>query len=61
MIKNEIIPVIRQVAKKNKLEVIDLYPVLQLGTDDFQDDSLHPTRKGAGKIAEAVAEAIKGS
>lgn len=59
VIKNEIIPIIRQVAKKNKLEVIDLYDVLTLGTDDFQRDRLHPTKKGAGKIAEAVAKKIK--
>lgn len=59
VIKNEVIPMIRQVAKKNKLEVIDLYEVLTLGTDDFQRDRLHPTKKGAGKIAATVAEAIK--
>lgn len=59
VIAAEIIPMIRRVAKKNKLEVIDLYPLLTLGTDDFQKDRLHPTAKGAGKIAAAVAERIK--
>lgn len=59
VIAAEIIPMIRRVAKKNKLEVIDLYPVLKLGTDDFQKDRLHPTEKGAGKIAAAVAGRIK--
>lgn len=59
VIAGEIIPMIRKVAKKNDLEVIDLYPTLKIGTDDFQKDGLHPTRKGAKKIAEEVAKKIR--
>lgn len=58
VVRGEIIPMIREVARKNKLEVIDLYDVVELGTDDFLRDKLHPTKKGAGKIAKTVAEAI---
>lgn len=55
-----ILPVIAKVAKKNKLKVIDLRPVIDpTSRDDMQRDGIHPTAKGAGKIAKAVAEAIK--
>lgn len=54
----DIIPAIKKVAKKNKLQVIDLQPTVELGTDQMQRDGIHPTAKGAAKIADAVAEAI---
>lgn len=58
VIRDEIIPKIREVARKNKLEVIDLYNVVDLNDGDFLPDRLHPNRKGAEKIAKTVAEAI---
>lgn len=58
-IENAIIPAIAKVAKKNKLQVIDLRPVIDPNSkDDMQRDGIHPTAKGARKIAEAVAAAI---
>lgn len=59
VIRDEVIPQILKVAKKNKLQVIDLYPVVNLDTKDMQRDMLHPTEAGARKIAQAVAKAIK--
>ncbi|MCQ2254917.1 MAG: GDSL-type esterase/lipase family protein [Bacteroidaceae bacterium] len=58
IIREEVIPQILKVAKKNKLEVIDLYPVVNLDNKDMQRDMLHPTEAGAKKIAKAVAEVI---
>lgn len=59
-IEEEIMPVVAKVAKKNKLTVIDLRPVIDpKSKDDMQRDGIHPTAKGAKKIAEAVAEVIK--
>lgn len=58
-IENGIIPAIAKIAKKNKLNVIDLRPVIELKSDEIQRDGIHPTAKGARKIAEAVAEAIR--
>lgn len=58
VIKEEVIPQILKVAKKNKLQVVDLYPVVNVDTKDMQRDMLHPTEAGARKIAKAVAEAI---
>lgn len=59
VIREEVIPQILKVAKKNKLQVIDLYPVVNVDDKDMQKDMLHPTAAGAKKIAQAVAEAIK--
>lgn len=59
VIANAIVPAIQKVAKKNKLQLIDLRPVIELGSDQIQRDGIHPTPKGAGKIADKVAEAIK--
>ena len=57
VIVNGVIPSIRKIAKKNKLQVIDLHPVV----DDkslMTRDMIHPNEKGAGKMAEAVRDAI---
>ena len=54
----DIMPTIKKVAKKNKLHVIDLHPLLDPKSDSMQRDGIHPTPKGASAIAKAVAEAI---
>ncbi len=58
VIVNGVIPVIRRVAERNGLTVIDLHSVV---TDqkDMTGDMIHPNANGAGKIAKAVADAIK--
>ncbi|MCR5270656.1 MAG: alpha/beta hydrolase fold domain-containing protein [Prevotella sp.] len=58
VIVNGVIPAIRQVAKKNKLTVIDLHAVL---TDEasMTHDMIHPNEKGAGQMAKAIADAIR--
>ena len=58
VIVNEVIPVIRRVAEKNGLPVIDLHSVLT-DTADMTSDMIHPNDKGAGKMAAKIAEAIK--
>lgn len=59
VIEAAIVPAIQKVAKKNKLEVLNLRTALELGTDQYQRDAVHPTPKGAGIIAKRVAETIK--
>ncbi len=59
VITGEIIPLIIKIAKKNKLQVIDLNPVVDPASDLMQRDGIHPTEKGARRIAETVAGAIK--
>lgn len=55
----DIIPLIRKVAKKNRLEVIDFYTPLSQDESLTQPDGIHPNEKGARVMAEAVAAAIK--
>lgn len=54
----DIIPAIKKVAKKNKLEVIDLHPVIDPSSDLMQRDGIHPNAKGAKKMADVIAESI---
>ncbi|MBP5712714.1 MAG: xylanase, partial [Prevotella sp.] len=58
IVANEIIPIINKVAKKNKLQVIDLYNAI---TDKklFLSDGVHPNDKGAAEMAKVIADAIK--
>jgi len=58
VISNEIIPIQKEVAAQYNLEVLDLH---ELFTDAtlVQDDGIHPNDKGARKIADLVAGAIK--
>lgn len=55
----DIIPMIAKVAKKNKLEVLDLRPLIEPGSDLMQRDGIHPTPKGAEAIARKVAETVR--
>ncbi len=55
----DVIPAIHKVAKKNKLEVIDLRPLIDPNGKDMNRDGIHPTTSGAGKMARTIAAAIK--
>jgi lysophospholipase L1-like esterase len=57
IVKPEIIPLIDQVAKKMKLEVIDLYTALE-AKPELIPDRVHPNDEGAGVIATTVHAAI---
>ena len=58
VIVNGVIPTIRQLAKKNKLTVIDLHAVID-DQELMTSDMIHPNVKGARRMAEVVAETIK--
>lgn len=57
-IHDGIIPAILKVAKKNKLQVIDLHTLF---TDRklMSPDDIHPNADGAARLAEIIAEALK--
>lgn len=57
VITNNIIPIIQKVAKKEKCHVIDLHSSF---TDAslVQRDAIHPTQKGAERLADLVYEAL---
>ena len=58
VIVNGVIPSIQKIAKKNKLQIIDLHPVVD-DSSLMTRDMIHPNEKGAGRMAEAVAKVIK--
>jgi lysophospholipase L1-like esterase len=60
VIVNGVIPIVRQLAKKNKLEVIDLHE--SFNNDDGQQilpDAIHPTAQGANQMAKIIYGALK--
>ena len=58
IISKEIIPMIKKVAKKNKLPVIDLHSAMD-GMPELFPDHIHPNEEGAKVMAKAVYDAIK--
>ena len=54
VIGNAICPQIKKLAKKNKCQLIDLHTVYQPAEGMIQNDGIHPTRKGAGQLADIV-------
>jgi acetyl esterase/lipase len=55
---NEICPLIKDLAKKNKCELIDFQTLFQTTEGMISNDGIHPTRKGAGQMAEIVFQSI---
>lgn len=58
LIANAIIPVIKKVAKKRKCALIDLHTSFD-NSGLMLQDGIHPSRKGAARMAELIYEAIK--
>lgn len=59
VIQEEVIPRIREIARRTGLPVIDLNSAL-LGRKDLFADGVHPNGRGARVMAETVYEAITG-
>ena len=59
IIKNNIIPIQQQVAQEYNLQVIDLHNLFGDGKDTMLGDGIHPNGKGAQKMAQIIADAIK--
>ena len=57
IISKEIIPMIKKLAKKNDLSVIDLHTAMD-GMPELFPDRIHPTEKGAQVMAKAVYQSI---
>lgn len=58
IISKEIIPMIKKVAKKNNLPVIDLHTAMD-GKPQLFPDKVHPNEAGAEIMAKAVYQALK--
>ena len=59
VIVHGITPVINKVAKKNKLQVIDLHTLYANDGDKMIADGIHPDARGARRMAEIIAEQLK--
>ena len=59
VIVNGITPIINKVAKKNKLQVIDLHTLYAADGDKMLSDGIHPDAKGCRRMAEIIAEALR--
>ena len=59
IITNNIIPIQQEVAKEYNLQVIDLHSLFGDGKDTMLGDGIHPNGKGAQKMAQIIADAIK--
>ena len=59
MIRDEIIPVIKEVAKEKGLDVINLYDTLMPYKQNFPD-GIHPNEDGSYLIAREISRVIKG-
>lgn len=58
IISKEIIPMIKKVAKKNNLSVIDLHTAMD-GMPELFPDKIHPNEAGAKVMAKAVYQSLK--
>lgn len=59
VISNGVIPLIKKVARKNRLEIIDLHSAFNNNDGkQMQRDSIHPTAEGAAQMAAIIAGAI---
>lgn len=58
IISKEIMPIIKKVAKKNKLDIIDLHTAMD-GMPQLFPDKIHPNEEGAKIMAKTVYEVLK--
>jgi lysophospholipase L1-like esterase len=60
VITEEVIPMIQKVAKKNKVQLIDLHSLYtNVDGNQMQRDGVHPTEKGAAQLADLIYQQIK--
>jgi len=59
IIREELIPILRTVAKAKKVATIDLYTPFR-GKKQFFPDRIHPNAKGAGLMAKEIYRALTG-
>jgi len=59
IIVNGVIPIQKEVARKNGLQLIDLHTLMLNDEELVQPDGIHPNDKGVAKMAEIIAAAIK--
>ena len=58
ILKNDIQPLIDEIARETKVQVIDLYTPLS-GKDSLFPDGIHPNEEGTGLLADVIRKFIK--
>ncbi|WP_224994379.1 GDSL-type esterase/lipase family protein [Cesiribacter sp. SM1] len=58
VVKNEILPAIRKVARRTRVETIDLYTPF-VGKAALTYDGVHPTKEGAALLASEIYKALQ--
>lgn len=58
IIVNGVIPIVQKLAKKNKLQVIDLHTAMD-GKENLFPDKIHPNEKGAKVMADVIYKVIE--
>ena len=61
VIVNNIIPIQQEVAKEYNLQIIDLHTLFANDGDKMLDDGIHPDGKGARRMAEIIANTVRGN
>ena len=59
VIVNGVIPIQQEVAQKYGLEFIDLHTLFANDGDKVLPDGIHPDAKGAARMADIIADALK--
>ena len=60
VIADEICPIVKSMAKKNRLDLLDLHTLFNESIEGvMQKDHIHPTIKGAGQMAYLIARMIQ--
>jgi acyl-CoA thioesterase-1 len=58
VVKNEVIPAVKKIARKTKVKTIDLYTPF-IGKGSLTYDNIHPNDEGAALLAREVYQALK--
>lgn len=60
VVREGVIPIIREVAKEKNLPVIEIYAQFE-GQSEYLPDGIHPNREGSLKMAKIIYKAITGN
>ena len=57
VVNNQVVPMVKTIAKQNKTLLVDLYKPFS-GHPEWFLDHIHPTKAGAGEMAQVLAKAL---
>lgn len=60
VVKGQLLPMLKELAKKQKVAFLDMYSPLEGHPEIFRNDGIHPDKEGAGIMAQTAAHALTG-